>query len=306
MGSKLNKKPKLISAVLLLLVMTLVAIVYFHSHSVVVLSPQGVIASKERSLIITASLLMAIVVIPVFILTTFVAWKYQETNTKAKYRPDWDHNSVLEFFWWAIPGVIILILAVITWNSSHELDPFKAIVSNKKPLTVQVVALQWKWLFIYPEQGIASVNILQIPQQTPINFEVTADAPMNSFWIPQLGGQVYAMPGMSTQLHLMASTIGTYRGSSANISGRGFAGMDFTARSTSQAGFDNWVKLVKRSNSKLSLSAYNNLAKPSQNDSLAYYSSSQKDLYDRVVNKFLYPASQLPYITGHSSHGGGL
>jgi cytochrome o ubiquinol oxidase subunit 2 len=306
MGLKLSKKSKLVSAVLLILGIVLLAVVYFHNHDVAVLSPKGEIAGKERSLILTATLLMAIVVIPVFILTAFISWKYQETNTKNKYQPDWDHHSVLEFFWWAIPGFIILVLAVITWNSSHELDPFRAIVSNKKPLTVQVVALQWKWLFIYPEQGIASVNILQIPQQTPINFEVTADAPMNSFWIPQLGGQIYAMPGMSTQLHLIADSVGTYRGSSANISGSGFASMDFMARSTSQAGFNNWVKLVKQSANVLSSDAYNDLAKPSQNDPLAYFSSSQTGLYDRVVNKYLYPASQLPYITGHSSHGGGL
>jgi len=201
---------------------------------------------------------------------------------------------------------IILILAVLTWNSSHDLDPFKPIVSDKPPITIQVVALQWKWLFIYPQQNIASVNIIQFPNQTPINFEVTADAPMNSFWIPQLGGQIYAMPGMSTQLHLMADTEGTYRGSSANISGKGFAGMNFSAKSTSQADFDQWVALVHQTRNNLSLAKYNNLAKPSQNNPLSYYSSSQSGLYDRVVMKYMMPASQLPYMSSHGQYGGGM
>lgn len=290
----------------MVLAIFLLAVIYFHSHSVAVLSPKGVIAGKERSLIITATLLMSIVVIPVFILTAFIAWKYQETNTKAKYQPELDHNSVLEFFWWAIPGFIILALAVITWNSSHQLDPFKPIASDKPPVTIQVVALQWKWLFIYPQQNIASVNLVQFPAQTPINFEVTADAPMNSFWIPQLGGQIYAMPGMSTQLHLMADGQGTYRGSSANISGTGFAGMDFQAKSSSQTDFNHWVTQVRRSQNNLSLAKYNKLVKPSQDNPTSYFSAAQSGLYDRVVMKYMLPASQLPYINSHGVYGGGM
>lgn len=283
----------------------LLAAWYLSNQNIAVLNPAGSIASKERSLIITSTLLMLIVVVPVFIMTAAIAWRYREAAV-AKYSPDWDHNPVLEFAWWAIPGAIIFTLAIVTWNSSHQLDPFRSLASDKKPLTIQVVALQWRWLFIYPQQGIASMNIVQIPQQTPINFEVTSDAPMNSFWIPQLGGQIYAMPGMATQLHLMANSTGSFRGSSANISGQGFAKMDFTARSTTQAGFDYWVKQVKGSTNKLSLAAYNNLSRPSQNNSLVYFSSSQPGLFDQVVAKYLYPASQLPYISTNHSHGGGL
>ena len=302
----MSKKYKFVSLGMLILGLIILAAVYFNGHPPAVLAPKGTVASKERNLILVSTLLMLLVIIPVFIMTTVIAWKYSDKKTSTKYTPDWDHNSVMEFFWWAIPGVIIFALAVITWNSSHDLDPFKALASDKKPITIQVVALQWKWLFIYPQQNIASLNIVQFPEKTPINFEVTADAPMNSFWIPQLGGQIYAMPGMSTQLHLMADSKGSYRGSSANISGRGFAAMNFTAKSTTANDFNNWVQLVKQTKNELSLNAYDNLAKPSQNDPLAYYSSSQSGLYDRIVMKYMYPASQLPYINAHSSHGGGI
>ena len=179
---------------------------------------------------IFAALLSLVVVIPVFAMTIYIVWRYRESNQKAKYSPDWDHNSKVETIWWLIPTLLIVVLSVVTWNSSHSLDPFKPIKSSVKPLRVQVIALQWKWLFIYPEQGVASTNILELPVDRPINFEVTADAPMNSFWIPQLGGQIYAMAGMSTQLHLMASEAGTYAGASANLSGKGFAKMKFDTK----------------------------------------------------------------------------
>ena len=164
---------------------------------------------------------------------------------KAKHAPDWEHNYIAEYCWWGVPIVIIVILAVTTWKSSHDLNPFKPIESEKKPLAIQVVALHWKWLFIYPEQGIATVNFVQFPEKTPINFEITSDAPMNSFWIPQLGGQIYAMPAMRSKLHLIANEIGSFRGVSANISGKGFAGMTFTAKSSSEEDFDAWVQSGK-------------------------------------------------------------
>src|SRR5476649_775967 len=180
------------------------------THTIAVLSPKGQIADKERHLIILATLLMLIVVVPVYVMMFVIAWKYREGNTKARYTPDWDHSNGLEFLWWAIPMAIIAVLSVITFKSSHELDPFKALSSTKPPITIQVVALQWKWLFIYPNQNIASVNYFRMPANTPVDFEITADSPMNSFWIPQLGGQIYAMPGMSTELHLMADGVGKY------------------------------------------------------------------------------------------------
>ncbi len=265
-----------------------------HGHTIAILNPQGIIARKEFSLLIVATLLMLIVVIPVFVLTFVIAWRYRASNTKAKYTPDWDHNHALEALWWGIPCALIIALSIITWRSSHELDPYKALASTTKPITIQVVALQWKWLFIYPEQQIASVNLVEFPAGTPVNFEITADAPMNSFWIPQLGGQIYAMPGMNTSLHLMADTPGSYAGSSVNISGKGFAGMKFTAKSTTEADFNQWVKAAGHTRRPLSLTTYDQLAKPSENNPAATYALTDPNLYNDVIMKYMMPGMLAP------------
>lgn len=266
-------------------------IAYVNSHSMGVFNPQGVIAVAERNLIVTALSLMLIVVIPVFILLGTFVWRYRAGNTKAKYTPDWHSNVALEIIWWSIPSAIIITLAIITWNSTHALDPFKPLDSNVKPVTIEVVALDWKWLFIYPEQGIATVNFIEIPKNTPINFKITADAPMNSFWIPELGGQIYAMPGMSSQLHLMAGGEGSYAGSSANFSGNGFSGMKFTVKATSPEEFDQWVKTVRLSPASLTLSEYNELARQSENNPVAYYASVDSGLYGTIIKKFMAPVA---------------
>jgi cytochrome o ubiquinol oxidase subunit 2 len=247
------------------------------------------IGKKESVLIITSSLLMLIVVIPVFILTWAFAWIYREGNAKAKHHPDWEHNYIAEYCWWGVPIFIIAILAVITWKSSHELNPFKPIVTEKKTLTIQAVALQWKWLFIYPEQGIAAINFVQFPEKTPIHFEITSDAPMNSFWIPQLGGQIYAMPAMRSKLYLIADEPGSFRGCSANISGTGFAGMKFTAKSSSEEDFNQWVQTVRQSPKNLNLNEYQSLLKPSEYDPVAYFVLTQGDLFDCIIMKYMQP-----------------
>ena len=252
-----------------------------------VLDPKGTIGLQERDLMVTATLLMLTIIIPVFILLFTFARKYRAGNTKAQYTPNVDNNAIVTFVLWAIPITIIFMIAVMNWKSTHALDPYKPIISDVKPITIQVVALQWKWLFIYPEQNIATVNFIQFPENTPINFELTADAPMNSFWIPQLGGQMYAMPGMSTQLRLIANEIGDFRGSSAEMSGRGFAGMKFIAKSTSRADFDAWIQSVKQSSATLGLDEYKKLAEPSENDPAASYASVEKDLYNIVMMKFM-------------------
>lgn len=252
-----------------------------------VLNPQGEIAAKQRDIIIFTLMLSAVVVIPVFTLLGVFAWKYREGNQEAVYRPNWDSNNVLEAVWWGIPCAIILILGIVTWRTSHELDPYRALDSSVKPLNVQVVSLQWKWLFIYPDQHIASVNLLEIPEKTPINFKITSDAPMNSFWIPSLGSQVYAMSGMSTQLHLMADTTGDFRGSSANISGKGFADMAFTARSASRENFDAWVQSAKNSGSGLHKSTYDKLAKPGVEKQSHFYRLDDAGLYDKIILKYM-------------------
>jgi cytochrome o ubiquinol oxidase subunit 2 len=281
------------SKTILLVVLALLALgsfgYYLDHASIPVLQPRGPIGQKEKNLIVIAVLLSLIVVIPVYAMLIGFAWRYREGNKKAKYSPDFSHSRWLEGIWWAVPLAIISLLAVITWKSSHELDPFRNLSSQKPALTIQVVALQWKWLFIYPRQNIAAVNYVQFPVDTPVNFEITSDAPMNSFWIPQLGGQIYAMSGMSTHLHLMADQTGIYRGSSANISGRGFAGMNFNAQASDNGEFSRWVGRMHNNPDHLDRQAYGKLAEPSQNNPVAYYGSAENDLYNSVVNKYLAP-----------------
>jgi cytochrome o ubiquinol oxidase subunit 2 len=282
-----------------LLIITLVSVIvwYVSSLHIAVLNPKGIIALKERNLLAFTTILGFIVVIPVFIMAIAIAWRYREGNTKAAYTPNWSTNRLAESIWWGIPIVIILILSVVTWTSTHELDPQKALASDIKPLTIKVVALDWKWLFIYPEQNIATVNYIQFPAHTPITFDITADAPMNSFWIPQLGGQIYAMPGMTTHLHLDATENGDYQGSSANISGSGFATMKFTARASSASDFTTWVKQAKQSPDSLTMDAYAKLAAPSKSNPAHLYRSSAAGLYDTIVMKYMMPPASTDSTT---------
>lgn len=269
-----------------------------------VLNPQGEIAIKEYRLIIFTLLLSAIVVIPVFVMLVVFSLRYREGNKKAAYRPNWGGNRFLEAIWWGIPCVIIVILGVVTWQSSHELDPYKDLDSSVAPINIQVVSLQWKWLFIYPDQQVASVNELIIPEKTPINFTITSDAPMNSFWIPSLGSQVYAMSGMSTELRLIADKTGEYRGSSANISGTGFADMNFMAKSRSKAGFDTWVQQTKSLTNGLDETTYATLAQPSVEKQPRYYALKDDSLYDKIVMKYMMPPAKNDASpeAGHDTH----
>lgn len=264
---------------------------YVATHDLVVLNPEGMIGQKQRDLMVIATILCLLVIVPVFVMTFGIAWKYRAGNTKAPYDPNWSHSKLFESIWWGVPVAIILVLGVITWQSSHELDPYRPLDSTVKPVRVQVVALQWKWLFIYPEEGVASVNYLQIPEKTPINFEITADAPMNAFWVPKLGSQVYAMSGMTTKLHLIANKTGQYQGSSANISGEGFAHMNFKVIATSRTDYQSWLHSVHGKNEVLYDRVYESLAKPTVlNDANPRtYSLHDTGLYDRVVMKYMAP-----------------
>jgi len=277
---------KVILGLLILIAAGAVTALFMMSHSIPVLEPKGLIGDKQRDLIFKSVYLMLIVVVPVFILTIVIALKYRESNKDEKYEPEWDHSVLAETLWWGIPFVIIIFLGILTWTSSHELNPFRPIVNGKKPVTIQAVALQWKWLFIYPEQGIATVSYVQIPEKTPINFEITADAPMNSFWIPQLGGQIYAMPAMRSKLHLLANETGTYRGTSANLSGSGFAGMSFEVKSTSDSEFNEWAENVRTSSKGLDFQEYNQLAKPSSYVDPEFYSLEQDNLFELIIKKY--------------------
>ena len=297
---KISMIKKLIVAVAAVLVIIIIGLAMWllTGSNIAVLNPKGAIAAQERDLILFTVLLSLIIVIPVFFLTFMIAWKYRASNKKAKYTPDWDGNKWIETIWWGIPCAIIVVLGIVTWQTTHKLDPYRALSSNVKPLTIQVVALQWKWLFIYPEQRIASVNEVRLPVKTPINFVITADAPMNSFWIPNLGGQVYAMNGMSTKLHLIADTPGDYPGSSANISGKGFAKMTFTAKATTIEDFNAWVVSSKLSPDTLDSATYAELAKPGQAKTPLTYSLSDTHLYDQVIMKYMAP------MDDHTKHGG--
>lgn len=262
-------------------------LLFFTHHDVAILQPAGPVAARQRSLLFFALGLSILVVIPVFILTIWIVWKYRAGNEKAHYTPEWDRNIRLEALWWGIPCAIIAVLAVVTWQTSHSLDPAKPLASNQKAVTIQVIALQWKWLFLYPREQVASVNHVVLPVGQPVNFEITADAPMNSFWIPRLGGQIYAMPGMSTHLNLMADQAGEYAGTSANISGSGFAGMHFTAEAMNSTDYTQWLLHAKTAPSKLSAGEYQALAVPNTLDDSRDYAAYDKGLYDSVMQKYM-------------------
>jgi len=259
---------------------------FVEAHDIIVLNPKGMIAEHQRDIFYSSLGLMMIVVIPVFFMALFFAWKYRESNEKSEYKPEFSHSKTAEVFWWGVPFVIIVFLAIMTWTTSHSLNPFKPIASKEKPIEIQAVALEWKWLFLYPEQGIATVNFVQFPVGKPVSFEITAEAPMNSFWIPQLGGQIYAMPSMRSRLHLMAGEAGDYWGRSANFSGKGFAGMTFTAKASSQEEFDSWVSKVKGSKKELSWNMYKELVKPSSYDPPEYFSSMTDNLFERILMQY--------------------
>lgn len=257
------------------------------------LDPKGLIAADEKNIIITAVCLMLTVVIPVIILTLLFAWRYRASNTKACYKPDWSHSTLIEIICWSVPCIIIGILGTITWISSHTLDPYRPLsFTQKEPVVIEAISLDWKWLFIYPKENIATINFVQFPVDTPVRFIITSEGPMNSFLIPQLAGQIYAMAGMQATLNLAANTIGDYMGISANFSGRGFSDMKFTARASSQADYDKWVTGVKLSNTpKLSIDAYKKLAQPSENNPVRYYSSASADLFETVIMQNMMPVN---------------
>ncbi|TAL55961.1 ubiquinol oxidase subunit II [Pandoraea sp.] len=250
------------------------------------LNPKGQIGADEKSIIITATVLMLLVVVPVIIMTFAFAWKYRASNKQAKFDPKWSHSTKIEMVVWLVPCAIIAVLAVITWNTSHTLDPYRPLDSDVKPVRIEAVAMDWKWLFIYPDLHIATVNQIAVPVNTPINFQITSDSVMNSFFIPQLGSQVYAMAGMETKLHLIANHVGTYDGISANFSGDGFSDMKFTTLAKSDSDFEAWVKQVKASPTQLDTNAYKALAKPSQNNPVTFYSSVNPQLYHDILAQY--------------------
>jgi len=252
-----------------------------------ILNPKGDIGAQEKTLLLTATGLMLLVIVPVIVLTLWFAWRYRASNTKAKYDPSWSHSTAVEVVVWTIPLIIVTILGVLTWKSSHELDPYRPLESDAKPVQIDVVSLDWKWLFIYPEYRIATVNEIRFPVDVPVNFRITSASVMNAFFIPQLGSQIYSMAGMTTKLHLIAREPGTYAGISANYSGAGFSGMRFQAVATNQEDFEAWVRNVQASPQKLTPEAYQALVSPSEHEPVAYYSEAEPTLFDGIIYQYM-------------------
>ena len=248
--------------------------------------PKGPIAAEQMELIVLSFLVMMIVVVPVIFMTIFFSVKYRENNTKAEYAPNWEHSNKVELVVWSVPLIIIIVLGVITYKTSYSLDPRQQIEPQTQPMRIQVVALDWKWLFIYPEQEIATVNELAIPVNTPVEFLITSDTVMNSFFVPQLGSMIYAMAGMENQLYLIADQEGTFRGMSANYSGFGFSGMKFDTHSYNENDFDDWMEKVKSSANPLSQEAYDSLVVKTKDHPVEYYSSVNPLMFNRIIERY--------------------
>ncbi|MEM7222640.1 MAG: ubiquinol oxidase subunit II [Pseudomonadota bacterium] len=252
-----------------------------------IIDPKGPVAFTERDLLFTAAGIMLIVIIPVWIMAFVFVTRYRVKNKKAAYRPDWDFSTPIEILVWTVPAIIVIVLGTLVWDYTHRLDPYRPLQSSVQPLQVEVVAQDWKWLFIYPDQQIASVNELVFPSGRPLSLRITSDTVMNSFFIPALGSQIYAMAGMQTQLNLLADEPGRFMGRNMQYSGDGFAKQYFEALATSQADFDAWVAKVRQSSEVLDANAYSALAKPSIKHPVTYYSAVETDLFDKIIASYM-------------------
>ena len=300
----------------------------------VVMSPSGDIAVQQRDLVLISTGLMLLIIIPVIAMTLFFAFRYRQSNKAAKYEPNWDHSVGLELLIWGIPLLIIIALGALTWTSTHLLDPYRPLgrisaqtsdvgenapigqlsdnqqtITGGKPLDVQVVALDWKWLFIYPEYGIATVNELAAPVDRPLRFKMTSSSVMNAFYIPALAGMIYTMPGMQTTLNAVINKPGNYEGFSSNYSGAGFSGMRFRFHGVSDAGFQAWVNRVKQGGAKasggLNRASYLQLEKPSEKVPVRYYNAVAPDMFKLVVEQCVQPGKVCMSQMMHGGKSGG-
>lgn len=277
----------------------------------VVLNPSGDVALQQRDLLVRSTVLMLLIIVPVMALTVLFAWRYRASNKQARYEPDWHHSTRLELVIWAAPLLIIICLGALTWLGTHLLDPYRPldriahgtpVPAEAKPLEVNVVALDWKWLFVYPEYGIATVNELAVPVNRPVAMRITASSVMNSLYIPNFAGQVYAMPGMETRLHGVLNKPGVSEGFSANYSGAGFSGMNFAVHSVSDADFDRWVDDIRAGQGKLTRNDYLELAKPSENEPARHYAQVDDQLYHDILNRCVEPGKMcMDHMMAHES-----
>lgn len=264
----------------------------------VVLNPAGHVAAQQRDLLVATTVLMLLIVVPVLIAVGWVAWRYRESNQNVSYAPEWQHSTLLELLMWSIPLVIIIAIGALTWIGTHTLDPYHPLTgahhsvplsADKPVLHIEVVSLNWKWLFIYPDYGIATVNELAAPVDVPIKFKLTSQDMMNSFYIPALAGQIYAMAGMQTQLHGLMNKPGTYKGFSANYSGKGFTHMDFEFIAERKPDFEKWIARVKAGGGNLTRTRYQALTKPSIDDPVQYFANYAPKLYSAILNRCVDP-----------------
>jgi cytochrome o ubiquinol oxidase subunit II len=262
------------------------------------MNPFGDVAMQQRDLLIRSTLLMMLIIVPVIVLTLVFAWRYRQSNKNAVYEPEWDHSTQLELVIWAAPLLIIICLGALTWLGTHLLDPYRPVSrlakgqdlpGDAQTLQVEVVALDWKWLFIYPQYGVATVNDFAAPTNRPVSLHITSTSVMNSLYMPAFAGQVYAMPGMETKLHGVLNKTGESRGFSANYSGAGFSGMHFGVHSMTAEQFDQWIAAAKNSEDTLSRALYLQLAMPSEREPVHRYASVASGLYQAILNRCVEP-----------------
>ncbi|PZT93165.1 ubiquinol oxidase subunit II [Sphingomonas sp. ABOLH] len=277
----------------------------------VVLNPAGDIARQQADVLMISVGLMLLIIIPVMALIVWFAWKYRASNETATYKPDWDHSTALELVIWSGPLLIVIALGALTWISTHLLDPYrpigqissgKPVPEDQQPLEIQVVSLDWKWLFIYPEQGIATVNRLVVPVDRQVRFRLSSSSVMNTFYVPAMAGMIYTMPGMETKLHAVLNRPGTFDGMSAHYSGAGFSYMNFKTTSTDAAGFDKFVAGVKAMPNRLDTARYLELEKPSEKVPPMGFSGVEQGLFTRIVQMCVKPGT--PCMTESMGHGG--
>ena len=270
------------------LCLSLLSLTACSGHLVGVLAPKGVVAYQERKLFFDTLALMLIVVLPVIVMSLTFIYHYQASHQTEDYQPNWAHSYFLESLWWGIPCAIIVVLAVITWKATHDLDPYKPITGHTEaPLVIQAIALPWKWLFIYPEQNIATLNFLEIPVGQQVELWITTDnVPMSAFFVPQLGSQIYAMAGMRTRLHLLANELGVFEGLDTQYNGQGFSDMHFAVHSVSRADMKAWVGRLQQTGKPLNQAVYHLLLNPSIANEPAFYAGVDPGLFEQVIDLY--------------------
>ncbi|WOI57753.1 ubiquinol oxidase subunit II [Palleronia sp. LCG004] len=279
-------------------ILALLAVLPLAGCDMVLLSPAGDVAQQQSNLLIFATLLMLLVIVPVMALTVIFAWRYRASNEDAEYAPDWDHSTKIELVVWAVPLLIIIVLGAVTYVGTHHLDPYRPlgridastpIDAEVEPIEIQVVSLDWKWLFIYPQYDVAMVNELVVPVDRPVTFSLTSEKVMNTFSVPTMAGMIYTMAGMETTLHGVLNSEGTFEGRSAHYSGAGFSQMRFDVVATDDAGFDDWIARTRDDGSTLDREAYLELAVPSVADPVVPFSDVEDNLFDLIVNMCVEP-----------------